>query len=719
MQPEGSRPWGADVSERAIRAALAPFHLVVDVADGRLVEISPAARHWYGIEGPSGSAGGPNVLGELERGGPRTAGETLARLQGTGPVELRLEHRTMGGEPRDATALARPIGAGSTRPEAGSVPSTVGEAAARGVTGRGRGGRRGSSGPAPDSLWALVFTPIDGPLGQEVHIGPDTGAGPDAGADPDARGGPDVAGNPDVRAAPDIAATPDVPAAPDDPNEPDRRRAVAALAEVAESVVTLAPLGIAVADLDGRLVAVNPAMAAITGYPEAELIGLDYRLLTHPDDRGQTDEERRRLWGGDADLYRMEKRYLRRDGSVAVVEVASTLLHDPHGRPWRQLGFVLDVTEHRELAAATTRFVAAVEGASDGVLTLDGDHRCTFANAEAARLLAVPVERLIGGRFWETVPGLADTPLATQLAKAGRGQPTGRRLVPNEAAERWLETSVFPSPLGLVVFLRDATERVSRDAERELALRSQQATLSHLEDVDRARTAFLSAVSHELRTPLAVILGMAETLVVRRSSLDERRRDQVERALHEQAQRLASLLDDLLHVDQLSRRAVAVRRSHFDLPAAVHGAVAASQRPGRVRIAGPVRLEVFLDRIQVERILSNLLANADKYAVDGRVDVEVAPLASGGARLRVCDQGPGVPPEERERIFAPYVRIDESHPAPGTGVGLALVAEFASLHGGWARVTEAAGGGACFEVVLPGADGARSETTPTHPESSR
>jgi signal transduction histidine kinase len=107
------------------------------------------------------------------------------------------------------------------------------------------------------------------------------------------------------------------------------------------------------------------------------------------------------------------------------------------------------------------------------------------------------------------------------------------------------------------------------------------------------------------------------------------------------------------------------------------------------------------DPAMVERIIENLLGNSVKHTPrDASIWVRVNPVEGGGALLTVEDDGPGVPPEERDRIFEPFRQ--GSRAGAGSGVGLALVASFAALHGGRAWVTDRPGGGASFKVTLAG-----------------
>jgi signal transduction histidine kinase len=117
----------------------------------------------------------------------------------------------------------------------------------------------------------------------------------------------------------------------------------------------------------------------------------------------------------------------------------------------------------------------------------------------------------------------------------------------------------------------------------------------------------------------------------------------------------------------------------------------------------PDRLPAEVDPAQVERILENLLHNAFKYSPAGTpVTIRATlDLEAGGLRLDVEDQGTGVPEELRESVFEPFFRVDDSSPAPGAGVGLSLVAEFARLHGGRAWIEDLDGTGCAFRVLLP------------------
>ena len=219
---------------------------------------------------------------------------------------------------------------------------------------------------------------------------------------------------------------------------------------------------------------------------------------------------------------------------------------------------------------------------------------------------------------------------------------------------------------------------------------------------DRLREDILSAVSHELRTPLTSVLGFALTLERRRKDLPEEAVEATVLELARAARRLERLLGDLLDVERLRRGLVVVSREPTDVLALVEAAVAACPLDGRhVGISGaPLQAEV--DAPKLERIVENLVMNAVRHtpaesAIHIRLEVE-----DGDLLLVVEDDGPGVADEFKEAVFETFNRGENMLSAtPGTGIGLALVARFAALHGGQAWVEDTPGGGASFHVRLP------------------
>jgi PAS domain S-box-containing protein len=252
--------------------------------------------------------------------------------------------------------------------------------------------------------------------------------------------------------------------------------------------------------------------------------------------------------------------------------------------------------------------------------------------------------------------------------------------------------------------LAAALDREQQAAQQlAAALERERAAAEHLRAVDEMKTTFLQAVSHDLRTPLTTILGIAVTLEHRAAGLPARDRVDLLQRLSSNARKLDRLLGDLLDLDRLARGTLTPRRQLVDLGALVQRVVedAGVQDEHPVVVdAPPLRLAA--DAPKLERIIENLLVNAARHTPAGTTIWVRLRAQDDGVLLLVEDQGPGVPAQLREQVFQPFRKgRNVADHAPGSGIGLALVAQFAQLHGGRAWVQDRPGGGASFRVFLP------------------
>jgi PAS domain S-box-containing protein len=252
--------------------------------------------------------------------------------------------------------------------------------------------------------------------------------------------------------------------------------------------------------------------------------------------------------------------------------------------------------------------------------------------------------------------------------------------------------------------LAEALDR-EQEAAHQLAaaLERERAATEHLRAVDEMKTTFLQAVSHDLRTPLTTILGIALTLEQRAAGLPTEDLADLLHRLSSNARKLDRLLGDLLDLDRLARGTLTPRRQPVDIGSLVHRVVDDSG----VRDEHPVVVDappllLTADAPKLERIIENLLVNAAKHTPAGTSIWVRVRAQDDGVLLLVEDEGPGVPAQLREQIFEPFRqgRNIADH-APGSGIGLALVAQFAGLHGGRAWVQDRPSGGASFRVFLP------------------
>jgi signal transduction histidine kinase len=212
-----------------------------------------------------------------------------------------------------------------------------------------------------------------------------------------------------------------------------------------------------------------------------------------------------------------------------------------------------------------------------------------------------------------------------------------------------------------------------------------------IEELVAAHRLLLANCSHELRTPLARI-GMAVSL------LGEQADPRTRASLKQDIAELDLLIDEILLSSRLEAVPGLERHEPVDLLAV------AAEEAARYDIeASGEPVTVSGDRLLLRRVIRNLLENAQRYAGDGEIAISVHP-DGGRAILEVRDHGPGVPPDERERIFEPFYRLAAARETGrGSGLGLALVREIARRHGGEAVCLAADGRGSRFRIDLPAA----------------
>ncbi len=245
-------------------------------------------------------------------------------------------------------------------------------------------------------------------------------------------------------------------------------------------------------------------------------------------------------------------------------------------------------------------------------------------------------------------------------------------------------------------FTRDEIELLQLVAER-VAIAIERARLhEELIQLDQLKLNFVAIASHELRTPATSVYGVLKTLASRNHELTDELREELLQVGVEQGERLRRLLEELLDLSRLDARAISVDPRSVVLKAAladvVEGALTASDA---VELDIPDDLAAVVDPLVLERVISNLVANAVRYGAPPiRI---VAEQLDRHLRVAVEDAGPGVPKELEGRIFDRFARGGGQ---AGHGLGLAIARAYAQAHGG-DLVYDPRTGGARFELLIP------------------
>lgn len=341
----------------------------------------------------------------------------------------------------------------------------------------------------------------------------------------------------------------------------------------------------------------------------------------------------------------------------------------------------------QDLERDRSRMAALLAGMIEGVIVVDQAGRLQLVNEAAQEMLRTD-DAPIGRHYMETIrhPAIADLLTA---ALAGR-MPASVEFAPPRDSSRTLIVRAAPVSSGWahggVLVLHDITE---------------------LKRADKIRRDFVANVSHELRTPLTAIRGYVEALQEGDASEDESER--FLEIIMRHTRRMERLVQDLLRLARLDAGQEVLDMAKCDLRATAQGVVADLQASLDTRgqdvhvLIGAGADHVPADPAKLHDALRNLVANASAYSPEHSLITIATRTTVGGVAIDVMDAGPGIPDEDRLRVFERFYRVDKSRARDpgGTGLGLAIVKHLVELHGGRVMVTNRPEGGACFTIELP------------------
>jgi two-component system sensor histidine kinase KdpD len=263
--------------------------------------------------------------------------------------------------------------------------------------------------------------------------------------------------------------------------------------------------------------------------------------------------------------------------------------------------------------------------------------------------------------------------------------------------------------------LETFANQIALAIERGLLAEEAQSAQVNVES-ERLRNTLLSSVSHDLRTPLAAITGGTSTLLDPTARLDDSGRQELLETMHEEADRLDRLVQNLLEMTRLESGSVGVRKE----PHAIEEPVGAALhrlgdrlRRRHITTAIPPDLPLVpIDPVLIEQVLINLVDNALNYTPEGSpIEISVSPR-DGEVVVELADRGPGLAPGDEPRVFEKFYR-GSTPGMPGSGLGLAICRGIVEAHGGRIEAAMRPGGGAVFRFTLPTKEAA-PELPPVH-----
>ncbi|HEX6414334.1 MAG TPA: PAS domain S-box protein [Burkholderiales bacterium] len=477
----------------------------------------------------------------------------------------------------------------------------------------------------------------------------------------------------------------------------------------------LAGSGMAHIGMDRRFTRVNRRLCEILGYSEEELLQLTGRQISHPEDLDVINEQRPRLYKGEIERIELEKRYLRKDGSVVWVHFTMTVERDAKGAPLYEIAVYEDITQQLEtqlrLRESEARFRQTFELAASGIGHVR-DGRFVRVNRSLCEIFGYAEGELLGRHVKELSHpedrDVSDAPRERIRRGEAESARFEKRYLRADGAVIWCEVAValvrdvYGVPQYEVAIFDEVTDRKKAEARLREAHEELKRSNAELEQ-------FAYVASHDLQEPLRMVASYAQLLGRRyEAKLDGDAREFMAYIV-DGAARMKQLIEDLLAYSRVGTKGAefkrvnaedALKRALFNLRVAIEEAGAVVTNDPLPTLSG--------DEVQLGQLLQNLMSNALKFRSDSvpRIHIGVTESAKEYA-FEVRDNGIGIEPQYYERIFMVFQRLHNKGEYPGTGIGLAICKKVVERHGGRIWVESRPGAGSSFYFTLPKERGGR------------
>jgi PAS domain S-box-containing protein len=396
--------------------------------------------------------------------------------------------------------------------------------------------------------------------------------------------------------------------------------------------------------------------------------------------------------------------------------------------------------ERRRAAREALRFGAVLDQMADGVVVVDAQGRVERSNAAAAELLGddlsrTPVAEWTARFDLVSAEGRPLSPSEFPLTRAMRGETVRRAafIVRSDwGGERHMSCSAGPimdrrgAPAGAAMVLHDVTDEhqyaeMLRHTNRELRRQADvlEQVNHQLREATKAKDQFMAVMSHELRTPINAIMGYSDLLDLGvKGPLNDEQRGMLTR-VRETSRHLLGLINEVLDLAKIGAGRMDLVMIELDAAAMVDRAAQqilplAAAKGLKLVVEEPATrpVPVHADETRLTQIIVNLLSNAVKFTNAGAV-IAACEEVDGEVLIRVGDTGPGIPPDQAERIFEEFYQVEGglSRTSGGTGLGLAIARRFARLMDGDITVDSEVGRGSVFTLRLPSAAAGARRTT--------
>jgi PAS domain S-box-containing protein len=491
--------------------------------------------------------------------------------------------------------------------------------------------------------------------------------------------------------------------------------------------------GVGELGIDGRWLDANDRLCKILGYERDELLRLNFRDTTPPEDADALFAQMCRVRDGEIAAYATEKRCVRKGGALAWSRLSLVPLRED-GETRAFIVVIEDITERKRIADELRILSLAIEQSEESIVITDLDGRIEYTNAAFTRVSGYARDELVGSD--PRILKSGRTPRATyedlwrtlRRGETWKGEFVNRRKDGTEYVEEAVISPVRQEDGRVIKYLavkQDVTERRrladelqrhQQHLEELVAARTRQLedARQQAEAASRAKSAFLATMSHEIRTPMNGVLGLLEVLA--RDRLSARQRELLSTA-RDSAHTLLTIIDDILDFSKIEAGRLQLEVAPVTLAESVE-ALAESMVPMALRrevdlsvfVDPELPAQVLTDGLRLRQILFNLVGNAIKFSAGrpdkrGRVWVRATRAAETreAVTIAVIDNGIGMSEQTLQRLFTPFTQADASTTRRfgGSGLGLAICKRLVAMLRGTIAVQSRLGEGSTFAVTLP------------------
>ena len=473
-------------------------------------------------------------------------------------------------------------------------------------------------------------------------------------------------------------------------------------------------------DATGHILSWNAGAKRLKGYTRDEILGRHFSIFYPPDDLAAGKPTWELEVAAQDGRLEDEGWRLRKDGTRFWANVVITALRDPSGTLVGFAKVTRDLTDRRmameALRESEERFRLLVQSVKDyAIFLLDPDGYVNSWNDGAARIKQYTQQEIVGRHFSLFYPPEDSGKPAWMLNEArreGRVEDEGWR-VRKDGTRFWADVVItaLRDPRGELVGFAKVTRDLTERRVAELKTLEAARRVAEAEAANLAKSQFLAAMSHELRTPLNAIGGYADLLEMGIGGPVTETQHEYLAKIQRSQRHLLSIINDLLNFSRIEAGHVEYESVRVPLRECIDTIVSileqqAAEKGIELTLGScPEGIAATGDSAKIDQIVLNLCSNALKFTpAGGRVEV-VCENRGGVVAVLVTDTGVGIPADQTERIFQPFVQLgrDLTSRHEGTGLGLAISRDLARGMGGDLTVRSEPGHGSTFTLTLPAA----------------